>query len=163
MIKLETDEPMTGLMKEDYIMRLVEMMTQALIRLAGLRETHRFDEAEMELDAAYETLLGSNAELFRRIDARTGAELLTDPQKAAMLSDLLHEEAEQLRAVNGYPEPLDRLALEYALEALMAKPDSDEMKTRVQKLAPLVEEDLIDERYQEALINVRRASKVRRT
>ena len=154
---------MAGLMREDYIMRLVEMMTQALIRLAGMREAKHFDEAEVELEAAYQTLLGSNAELFRRIDAKTGAELLADPQKSAMLSDLLHEEAELIRAVDGYPESLDQLALEYSLEALMAKPNSDEIKTRVEKLAPFVESELLDERYREALINVRRTPKVRRT
>jgi hypothetical protein len=86
------------------------------------------------------------------MDSKTGAELLTRPEKMAMMADLLHEEAEILRAEkHGDAHGTDRRALEYALEAFMAAPESEENAARIRKLAEFVTPETLDDRYREAL------------
>jgi len=64
-----------------------------LARIAGLRLDGAIEEARLELERAYSLLLGSRAELIRRMDAKTAATLLGSPESILTLSQLLREEA----------------------------------------------------------------------
>jgi hypothetical protein len=148
---------MGGSVYEDYILRQLRMVARILLRLAGLREAGKFDEVRSELETAYQMLLGSDASLFFQMDSRTGAAFLGRPDKMAAMADLLHEEAEMSRAVkNGDPDPIDRRALEYALEAFLADPSIDGAESRIRKLAPRVRAETLDPRYLEGLEKILR-------
>jgi hypothetical protein len=143
---------MGGSMYEDYLMRLIRSLAEAVARIMGLRTAGKFQEARTELELAYQTLLGSDALLFFQMDSRTGAMFLSRPDKMAALADLLHEEAELSRAEkNGDPGSIDRRSLEYALEAFLADPGTDGAESRIRKFAPHVRVETLDQRYREAL------------
>ena len=86
------------------------------------------------------------------MDSKTGAELLAHPEKMAVMADLLHEEAEIMRSgKQEYPLDMDRRALEYALEAFIAAPQSEENATRINRLAKYVSREALDTRYRQIL------------
>jgi len=64
-----------------------------LARIVGLRVSGRVDEARAELDGAYTLLLGSRAELIRRVDEGTAVRLLGSREMAIAFADLLTQEA----------------------------------------------------------------------
>jgi len=84
---------MSGLRREDYVLRQVRAVAAMLARIAGLRLDGAIEEARLELERAYSLLLGSRAELIRRMDAKTAATLLGSPESILTLSQLLREEA----------------------------------------------------------------------
>jgi hypothetical protein len=84
---------MSGLRREDYVLRQVRAVAAMLARIAGLRLDGAIEEARLELERAYSLLLGSRAELIRRMDAKTAATLLGSPETILTLSQLLREEA----------------------------------------------------------------------
>jgi hypothetical protein len=84
---------MSGLRREDYVLRQVRAVAAMLARIAGLRLDGAIEDARQELDRAYSLLLGSRAELIRRMDAKTAATLLGSPETIVTLSQLLREEA----------------------------------------------------------------------
>jgi hypothetical protein len=143
---------MSPSMQEDYIMRQIRAAVRLLLHAIGLREAGDLDAARQEMGLAYRELLGKDPALFLKLDVKTGAGLLSRPDKMALMADLFHEEAETLRALKrGDPQDMDRRALKYALEAFMAAPESEENALRIRKLAALVPADQIESRYQEAL------------
>ncbi len=137
---------------EDYIMRQIRAAVRLLLHAIGLREAGDLEAARQEMGLAYRELLGGDPALFLNMDSKTGAGLLSRPDKMAVMADLFHEEAETLHAAKqGGPQAMDRRALEYALEAFMAAPESEENASRIRKLAALVPADQMEARYQEAL------------
>ena len=46
------------MLHDDYVMRMVRQLTEALARLAGLRKAGLLDQAAEELDAAFASLGG---------------------------------------------------------------------------------------------------------
>ena len=84
---------MSGLRREDYVLRQVRAVAAMLARIAGLRLDGAIEDARLELERAYSALLGSRAELIRRMDAKTAATLLGSPEAILTLSQLLREEA----------------------------------------------------------------------
>ena len=84
---------MSGLRREDYVLRQVRAVAAMLARIAGLRLDGAIEEARLELERASSLLLGSRAELIRRMDAKTAATLLGSPESILTLSQLLREEA----------------------------------------------------------------------
>jgi hypothetical protein len=140
---------------EDYIMRQIRAAVRILLHAIGLKEAGDLEAARREMGQAYHELLGKDAHLFSRMDSKTGAALLARPEKMAVMADLFHEEAEILRAAKqGEPEDMDRRALEYALEAFMAAPESEENTARISKLAGYVKGETLETRYREALENM---------
>jgi hypothetical protein len=139
-------------MHEDYIMRQIRAAVRILLHAIGLREAGDLEAARQEMGEAYRELLGRDAVLFSKMDSKTGAALLSRPDKMAAMSDLFHEEAEIMRAgKQGDAQNMDRRALEYALEAFMAAPESEENLSRIQKFAERVQTGALELRYREAL------------
>jgi hypothetical protein len=137
---------------EDYIMRQIRNALKALRRIIGLREAGDLETARQEIGEAYRQLIGEDGNLFLYLDSKIGAGLLAQPEKMAVMADLLHEEAEIIRAGKQEdPQDMDRRALEYALEAFIAAPQSEENTTRINKLAKYVSREALDTRYQQVL------------
>jgi hypothetical protein len=121
---------------DDYIMRLIEKTARAIAQLIGLRNEGDFTAAHTVLDAAYRSLLGPEALLFSRMDPETGARLLAEPEKMAVMAGLLHEDAELQRAAReGDGAELDGKALAYARLAAEARPGEAEYARLVDRMA----------------------------
>jgi hypothetical protein len=143
---------MSASIRDDYILRLIRDATQAVARMFGLRTAGDFSGAQTVLDSAYRGLLGPDADMLSRLDVETGARLLAVPEKMALMSDLIHEEAELQRASKtGDGLELDQKALEYALEAAMLEPDEADILARVRLRMSGVSPDDIGPGYREAL------------
>jgi hypothetical protein len=139
-------------MHEDYIMRQIRAAIRLMLHAMGLREAGDLEAARREMGLAYRELLGNDPVLFSRMDSKTGAALLSRPDKMAVMADLFHEEAELMRAAKREDaRSMDKRALEYALEAFMAAPESEENRARIRKFAGRVQSERLDVRYQETL------------
>jgi hypothetical protein len=87
-------------LRDDYLMRLVRQLADALARIAGLRKAGLLDQAAQELDAAFASLGGIDPLLARDGDAAFLLSLVQDPSRREALSRLL-EERDALRAARG--------------------------------------------------------------
>jgi hypothetical protein len=126
---------MSPSLRDDYIMRLIEKTAKAVAQMIGHRQAGDFTAAHAVLDAAYRSLLGSDAVLFSRMDVETGVRLLVEPEKMAVMADLLHEDAELARAAReGDGLEMDRKALEYARKAAEARPEDEDFKVLAVKM-----------------------------
>jgi hypothetical protein len=86
---------MSGLQREDYVLKQARAIAAMLARIAGLRLGGETEKARVELEQYYTLLLGSRAALIRQVGSSTAAALLGSPEKIHAFADLLHEEAEQ--------------------------------------------------------------------
>jgi hypothetical protein len=86
------------LYEQDYILRLAKQLAAMLARVLGLRREGATEEALAELDGAYGELFGLPPGLVDVIPAAELARLLSDPQKIAMMAELLAAEASALEA-----------------------------------------------------------------
>ena len=81
--------------REDYLLRMLQQAAEAIRRvrerLAGGAPA---TELLPEIRAAEGELLGPQAELLRRLDARTAGERLGDARRARLWADLLRAEAD---------------------------------------------------------------------
>lgn len=137
---------------EDYIMRQIRNAVKALLHIVSLREAGDLEETRQEIGEVYRQLFGDDGHLFLCIDSKAGAELLAHPEKMAVVADLLHEEAEIMRAGKQEdPRDMDRRALEYAIEAFIAAPRSEKNLTRINKLDKYVSRETLDARYRQVL------------
>jgi hypothetical protein len=126
---------MSPSLRDDYIMRLIEKTAAAVARMIGLRTAGDFTAAHTVLDAAYRSLIGDRGRLFSMMDTETGARLLAEPEKMALMADLLHEDAELQRAAQeGDGRDLDRRALAYARLALADKPGDPDLELLAEKM-----------------------------
>jgi hypothetical protein len=121
---------------EDHIMRQTRNLMKILLHIIGLREAGHPEAARQEIGEVYSKLFGEGGNLFLYIDSKAGAELLAYPEKMAIAADLFHKEAEIMRAGKQEgPQDMYRRALEYAMEAFIAAPQSEENAARIKKLA----------------------------
>ncbi|MDP9366588.1 MAG: DUF6483 family protein [Chloroflexota bacterium] len=120
--------PATGgeqVIRQDYLMRMIQQLSGVLARVAGLRADGRPDEALEEIGEAYGRFAGLNPSLVHALSEEDLVALLRargglDPQRTYALAELLREEAE-IFAEAGRPEeaiPRDRKALRLYLEVL---------------------------------------------
>jgi len=91
-----------GVLRDDYLMRLVRQLAEALARVAGLRKAGLLDQAAAELDAAFASLGGIDPLLVRDGDATFLLSLVQDPSRREALARLL-EERDAIRAARGAP------------------------------------------------------------
>lgn len=87
-------------LRDDYVIRMVRQLAEALARLAGLRAAGQLDQAAEELDAAFASLGGIDPRLAREADAGLLRSLVQDPSRREALLRLL-EERDRLRAARG--------------------------------------------------------------
>ncbi len=120
---LEAEEEQV--IRQDYLMRMIQQLSGVLARIAGLRAEGRHDEALAEIGDAYGRFAGLNPSLIHALGEEDLVALLRargglDPQRTYALAELLREEAE-IFASEGRPDealPRDRKALRLYLEVL---------------------------------------------
>jgi hypothetical protein len=90
--------------RQDFIKRQIEMLAQALARIAQKRNSGELSEALSELQHAYGSI-GFDPMLLR-LDARSLVMLVKDREKLSALCALLDEEAELRRAMGNQADAL---------------------------------------------------------
>jgi hypothetical protein len=116
------------MIREDYIIRLIKQLADAIARIAGLRQRGDYVQAQHEVDHAWTDVLGVPRELVDATDPATLASLLREPDKMRVAAQLLAEEA---RVMTAKGDPLDASVLrararELYLEARTRDPRDDD-------------------------------------
>ncbi len=143
--------------RDDYLLRMIREVMEALARIAGLRKEGKAAEALTEIDAARGLLLGPAAELVPRLDPASAAHVVGDPERILALARLVRAEA-GVRAEEGDPAragALRRRALAFALEARARRRFAD-ADALVAELAAEVPEAELDEPWRTLLREARR-------
>jgi hypothetical protein len=135
------------MIREDYIIRIVKQIVDAIARLAGLRQKGDFQAALRQAESAYD-LLGVPPELAAAVSAETLAGMLGHPDKIRLMARLSQEEGDVHRASG---DPLTamaryRRAFELVLEARGRAP-SDEDAGVLQELARHFPAGSLDPKY----------------
>lgn len=136
------------MLREDFLIRLIEQIGDFLARIAGHERALELDEAEDEAGRAWDEVLGVPRALVDVTDTPTLASLLRDPAKMRAAARLLAAEARVLRRRGDPPGATMRFsrAFELALEARALDPDAAE-DALVAELAREVPPSMIDARY----------------
>jgi hypothetical protein len=140
--------------RKDYILRMIEQLTEAIARVVGLKEAGKLDEA---LQLARETAGGIFGPLLRtldEVDSATAANLMGDGDKVSAYAALLAEQADihERRGDARRARADHRRALEMYLErARLAPPLDDRARAAIEALRAKVDETRLAERYRSAL------------
>ena len=81
--------------RDDYVLRQTRAIAAMIARMMGLRLEGEPEKARVELEQAYGSLLGPQAELIRRVDASTAIRLIASRENVEAFAQLLEEESEQ--------------------------------------------------------------------
>ncbi len=144
-----------ALVQRDYILRLIEAATAAIARALKRKNEGDVGAARQEIAQAIGQVLGPRGALATMVDARTAADLISDPVQIALYARLLYEDAGILE---GGGTGLDtsrkvrQRALELMLETHIRKLElRDEDKELTKLLLHSVDSDALDARYQQVL------------
>lgn len=113
------------MIREDYLIRLIRQLADAIARIAGFRKRGEYVRAHQEVAKAWDTL-DVPRELVNATDADTLASLLREPGKLRAAAELLAEEA-QLTQAQGDPLNAGALrmrAIELLARARVIEPDA---------------------------------------
>lgn len=115
------------MIREDYVMRLIRQVIEAIARMARLGAQGDHQAARRAAEDAYD-LLGVPAELAAALDSAALAELVGQPDKIRLLARVAIQEAELLRATGDPPGCADRYrrAAELILEARTRAPSDED-------------------------------------
>jgi hypothetical protein len=80
-------------LREDYVMRMVRQLAQALARIAGLRRASQLDQALAEADAAMAGIGGVDPRLVDAADPAVLVAVIRDPARRDAVARLLGERA----------------------------------------------------------------------
>ena len=125
--------------QDDYLIKIIQQMVQMLLRITGLKQAGKLEEALDEVDRASRVLLGSAADVVLLLDPFTAAQVIGDPDRVLTWAKLLAEEAEihQLRGSTTEAERARERALALARESLrLGVPDSVAAESLVEALRP---------------------------
>jgi hypothetical protein len=116
------------MLREDYIIRLIKQLADAIARIAGLRQRGDYVRAQQEVDRAWAEVLDLPRELVDATDPATLASLLREPDKMRVAAQLLAEEA---RVMIARGDPLNASVLrararELYVEARTRDPRDDD-------------------------------------
>jgi hypothetical protein len=133
--------------REDWIMRVIRQLAEAIARVAGYVDKHDYDAALDEAGRAWD-LLGVPRELVDRVDGPTLASLLREPAKLRAAAELLVAEA---KAYAGKRDPMHaglcyRRAFELYLEARALEPTAAD-DAAIFELSRMVPPGEVDPRY----------------
>ncbi len=119
--------------EDDFVMRQIRLLAQTLARICGLQAMGDAMAADAELSAARATLLGGRADLIDHLDPASGAELLAEPNAILAAAELCAMEAEllRMRGAGDRAGALDCRALQFALEAWLRDPQTEETLARI--------------------------------
>jgi len=115
-------------LRDDYLMRLIRQLVEAIAKIAGLNRRGEHDKALSEAGRAWNDHLDVPRELVDVTDTPTLAAMLRDPAKMRIAAQLLIEEG---RAYAGKRDPVTATrrytrALELYLEARVIAPEPDD-------------------------------------
>jgi hypothetical protein len=110
--------------EDDYVLRTVRKLAQALASLLGAAAAGKHDDAEEALEEGYEVALGPHRSMLDLLDGATLARLIDDPRRISGLADLCDAEA-QLRTREGLTQ-LSALRAKQAAALRAAIAGSDE-------------------------------------
>ena len=101
------------MIERDYIMRMIQMLVQALIRIFSFKEKKEYPQALNEIQNASKTLIGVELDVIRRLSDVQIIDLLTLVKdfgglKCYLAGMLLKEEAEILELQGMSPKALMR-------------------------------------------------------
>jgi hypothetical protein len=125
--------------QDDYILRMVQQLAQAIARITGLNQRAEHAEALREADRAWDEVLGDiPPELAGSVDSRTLAGLLRQPARIRLASQILSEQASALAGQGDAAGAARRArrALELRLEARAADAAASDRPPRSQRGAP---------------------------
>lgn len=145
-----------ALVQRDYILRLIEAVAAAIARVMRRKESGDFTGARREVYMACTELLGPLASVVMHADARTAADLLSDPRRIAAWARLLVEDAELLRLLGQMDAAgaTDRRALTLLLEARLRGEALDAEAARtLATLRERVPAASLEPRYRDLLVN----------
>ncbi len=133
--------------RQDYLLRLIEQLGEALRRMAGYNRKGEHRAALDQLDTAWEAL-GVPRGLVEVVDTPTLAGMLRDARTMRAVAALFVEEA---RAKDGMGDPmhaavLRRRALELHLEARALDPNGED-EAALLELSRAVHANQLDPRY----------------
>jgi tetratricopeptide (TPR) repeat protein len=136
--------------REDYLLRLIHQLADAIAAIAGLNRKGEHDKALAAADQAWGKLLDAPRELIDAVDTPTLAGMLREPAKIRVAAQLCYEEG---RALAGKGDPLHagiryRRAMELTLEARAIDPSAEDAAA-ILELSRLVPTDTLDPRYRE--------------
>jgi hypothetical protein len=137
------------MLRDDYLIRLIKQLAQALARIVGRRKKGDFDGALDEAGKAWDDLIGQPPrDLVDVLDTHTLADMLKDPARMRAAAQLLTEEG---KAYAGKQDPVHaalcyRRAWELYLEARAIEPNDDD-DAAISELARLVPANQLDPRY----------------
>jgi hypothetical protein len=89
--------------EDDYILRAVRRLTQALASLLGAVAAGKHEDAEEALEEGYQVALGPHRGMLDLLDGATLARLIEDRPRVAGLADLCEAEA-SLRTQQGHTQ-----------------------------------------------------------
>ena len=95
------------MIRNDYLLRMIQQLSEALARIAGLRVAGQHERALDELGKLYEEL-GTPREVVDVVDTATLVRLCGHPEKVRALAKVIREEAKIFEAL-GDPRAAARL------------------------------------------------------
>lgn len=142
------------MIERDYLMRLVQQLGAALLRIFKLKQLERYDQALVETNAAFNELLGMSPELMAAFDSATLAQLLGHHERVKTAAALFRAEEELYRMKENFAlaQARGQRALELYLEAakMQSQPDA-ECVAAIKHLAALLPCERIAQRYLELM------------
>jgi hypothetical protein len=136
--------------EDDYLLRMVQQLVDAIARIAGLNQRAAHDEALAVARQAWEELFGMPGELVDRVDGATLASMLREPAKLRLAAQLLVEQARALSGQGDAARAASRYcrAMELVLEARVIDPsERAQDDAAIRMLSPLVPRDRLAARY----------------
>lgn len=117
-----------ALVQRDLILRMIEALTAAIVRIRKRRSEGDFVGARQEVQEATRELLGPAAAMAAMVDTRTAANLVSDPRRLRLWSQLLAEDSATLLEMGKARESgaVDRRVVELLLEAWHREQEWDE-------------------------------------
>ena len=89
--------------EDDYVLRAIRKLTQALAAMLGAAAAGKHDDAEEALEEGYQVALGPHRPMLDLLDGATLARLIEDRQRIQGLAELCEAEA-ALRTQQGHGE-----------------------------------------------------------
>jgi hypothetical protein len=148
--------------QSDYIMRMVEQLTQVLKQIISRRENGQFDSAYEILNETYESLVGFNSHFTHQLSDNQLISLLgggtqSGNERLIVLSDLLSEEANLTEQSDDTENDVDALrvkALSLYLEVMNQSEywQSDEYVLKIKEIRQMVDLKVIPIQVLEKMI-----------
>lgn len=145
-----------ALVQRDYILRLIEAAAAAIARALKRKTEGDLSGARQEIAESIGQVLGPRGSLATMVDARTAADLISDPVQIALYARLLDEDADILEQIGNAALDSSRKVRQRALELMLETHIRqlelrDEDNELTASLLRRVDHDLLSPRYHESL------------